>query len=131
MPPPKSALGGHGPLCPPPVDAPVFNIELLEHGKRSRSRSGSLILVFNYHTYHPSSARFELHSPVAVHGGLQELTGPQIPEHDQPCSRSNGEDVTLEGDGTDTATRVSTRNLSHRLQKEDFHQSMTDKLDKI
>ncbi len=66
---------------------------------------------------HPAAARLQLRHAVAVDGGLEELAGPQVPEHDEAGARPDGQDVALEGDGADAAARVPTWNLADRLRK--------------
>ena len=65
----------------------------------------------------PAPARLQLRHAVAVDGGLEELAGPQVPEHDEAGARPDGQDVALEGDGADAAARVPTWNLADRLRK--------------
>ena len=69
-------FGGFYPLC---FDyfgfSPGFNI-------------GQTFLIANIMlTYHPAPVGLELHGPVAVHGGLEELAGPQVPEQHQANPR--------------------------------------------
>ena len=66
---------------------------------------------------HPSPARLQLRHAVAVDRRLEELAGPQVPEHDEAGTRADGQDVALEGDGANAAVLVPTVNLADRLNK--------------
>ena len=58
-----------------------------------------------------------IHSPVGVHGALEELAGPEVPEQHQPDPGADGQDVPLEGDGADPAPGVTRGYLPDRLQR--------------
>ena len=65
----------------------------------------------------PAPARLQLRHAVAVDGGLEELAGPQVPEHDEAGARPDGQDVALEGDGSDSAAVVPRRNFLDGLKR--------------
>lgn len=58
-----------------------------------------------------------IHSPVGVHGALEELAGPEVPEQHEPDPGADGQDVPLEGDGADPAPGVTRGYLPDRLQR--------------
>lgn len=67
-------------------------------------------------SYQPPLGGLEADGPVAVHGGLEELAGAQVPEEHDTDAGADGEDVALEGDGADAAAVVAGGDLLDGLE---------------
>lgn len=67
-------------------------------------------------TYHPAPRGLQADRSVAVHGGLKELAGPQIPEQHETHASPYSQDIALERHRSDSTPRVTGRNFSHGLK---------------
>ena len=70
-------------------------------------------------TYKPPLGALERDCPVAVHGGLQELARPEVPEEQHPHAGADGQQVALEGHGPDAAAVVAGGDLLDGLEVDD------------
>ena len=68
-------------------------------------------------THHPSSGRFEWDSPIAVHGGLEKLSCPEVPKQEKSNASADGQDVALERDRPDATAVIARGDFFDGLQK--------------
>ena len=68
-------------------------------------------------TDHPAFGGFQGDRPVAVHGRLEKLPGADVPEQDEADPGPDGQNVALEGDGSDSAAVVPRRNFLDGLKR--------------